>query len=106
MNATQLTDGNFNSEVKNSKVPVLVDFYADWCGPCRMLSPIIEKLAKKYEGKVKVYKLNVDEAGVTAGKYNVSSIPTVIMFKNGNFVDQFMGAIPEPMIEDFIKKNT
>jgi thioredoxin 1 len=105
MSVTLLDNGSFNTEVKSSKLPVLVDFYADWCGPCRSLSPVIEKLAKKYEGKLKVCKINVDEADEIAGTYNVSSIPTVMLFQNGRVVDQFLGALPEPLIEDFIKKN-
>jgi thioredoxin 1 len=99
-------NANFTQEVKESEVPVLVDFYADWCMPCRMISPVIEKLAKKYEGKLKVAKLDVDKSGALAAEFQVSGIPTVILFKNGEAVDRFSGALPEGAIEDFIKKNT
>lgn len=106
MSLLHIDDSNFESEVKNSDIPVLVDFYADWCGPCRMIGPVIEKLAGKYEGKVKIAKLDVDKAGAIAAQYQVSGIPTVIMFKGGEAVDRFSGALPEPAIDNFISKNS
>lgn len=87
-----LNDQNFESEVLKSSVPVLVDFWASWCGPCQMMGPIVEEVAKEFEGKpVKIAKLNVDEAPATAEKYNVMSIPTFKIFKDGKVVDEFVG---------------
>ena len=90
-----VTDQNFDKEVLQSKVPVLVDFYADWCGPCKMIAPLVEELAKDYEGKAKVVKLNVDESMDSAQKYGVMSIPTLIFFKDGKEVDRVTGALPK-----------
>jgi thioredoxin 1 len=88
----ELNETNFVDEVLNSKVPVLVDFWAEWCGPCRMLSPVIEELAKQYdEQKIKIYKLNVDENPKIAAKYSIMAIPTVIIFKDGKPVEQITG---------------
>lgn len=87
------TDDNFEKEVLQSDIPVLVDFYADWCGPCKMIGPMIEELAKEYDGVVKVGKLNVDEHPNTSTKYKVMSIPTLIIFKNGEKVDQVVGMV-------------
>ena len=86
------TDANFDQEVLQSKIPVVVDFWAIWCQPCRIVSPIIEELAKEYEGKVKVGKLNVDENQQTSGKYGIMSIPSILIFKNGNPVKTIIGA--------------
>jgi len=85
------TDQNFEEKVLQSKLPVLVDFFAVWCSPCQMLSPIIEEIAKEKAGKIKVGKLNVDEAPQTATKYNVMSVPTLILFRNGEVVKTLMG---------------
>ena len=85
------TDDNFEEEVLKADGPVLVDFFAEWCGPCKMLGPIIEELAGEYEGKVKIGKCDVDAAPQTAGKYGVQSIPTLIFFKGGEAVDKLMG---------------
>lgn len=86
-----ITDSNFQAEVAQSPMPVLVDFWAPWCGPCRAVSPIVEELAKEYTGKVKVGKLNVDENQDTAGQFGVMSIPTLLFFKNGKPVDSIVG---------------
>jgi len=86
-----VNDTNFEAEVIKSDIPVIVDFYADWCGPCKMMGPIFEEVAPKFEGKVKFAKLNVDEAQETAGKYGVMSIPTLLTFKNGEIVDTLVG---------------
>lgn len=89
---TTFTDQNFDQDVLQSKTPVVVDFWAVWCAPCRIVSPIIEELAKDYEGKVKVGKLNVDENQSAAGKFGIMSIPTVMIFKNGKPVKTMIGA--------------
>jgi len=90
-----VTDANFESEVLQSDVPVLVDFYADWCGPCKMIAPSVEQLSAEYEGKAKVFKLDVDSNGVTAQTYRVMSIPTLLVFKGGKVVDTIVGAVPK-----------
>jgi thioredoxin 1 len=89
------TDSGFDAEVLNSDVPVLVDFWAEWCGPCRMMAPTIDTLAAEYQGRVKVGKLNVDEHGATAGRYQIRGIPTLLLFKGGKVVDQRVGAAPK-----------
>jgi len=92
MSEVTLTDENFEEEVIKSKIPVLVDFWAPWCGPCKMQGPILEELAKEYEGKdVKIAKLNVDQASKSAGQYQIMSIPTLIIFKDGKPVEQMLG---------------
>jgi len=95
------TDKNFKEEVLESKLPVLVDFFAVWCGPCQMMVPLIEEIVKETEGKIKVGKLNVDEAPQTAGKYNVMSVPTLILFKGGQAVKTLVGFRGK---EDIIKE--
>jgi thioredoxin 1 len=99
------TDSNWDSEVQRSNLPVMVDFWAPWCGPCRMVSPVIEKLAGKYSGKVKVVKVNVDDNQELAMKYNIMSIPTVMIFKGGKAVDQAIGAAPSEFYEKLLSKN-
>ncbi len=94
-NIVYLNQQNFNKEVLDNKGPVLVDFYADWCGPCKMISPIIEQVAKEYAGKATVAKLNVDENNALAMEYRVMSIPTLIFFKDGKEVYRMMGARPK-----------
>ena len=94
-----VSDQNFESEVIKSAVPVLVDLWAPWCGPCRMVHPVIEKLAKDYDGKVKFCKLNVDENQQTAAKYGIMSIPTLLFFKNGKRADTVVGAVPEQVLK-------
>ena len=93
-----ITEQNFEEEVINSPIPVLVDFWATWCGPCRMLAPIIEEIAEEYEGKVKVGKINVDEEAQLAIKFGVSSIPTVMVFKNGEVTDVSVGYRPKEQL--------
>ena len=98
-----LTDENFEKEVLKADKPVLVDFWASWCGPCKMIAPFVSRLAEEYEGKVKVCKANVDEAGVLAQQFNVSSIPTLMLFKDGKVVNTRIGASPYPLIEAMVK---
>ncbi|MFR8216571.1 MAG: thioredoxin [Oscillospiraceae bacterium] len=98
-----ITEENFENEVLNSDKPVLVDFWAQWCGPCRMLGPIIEEIANDYEGKVKVGKVNVDEQPNLASKYGIASIPTVIVFKNGKPEKTLVGLRSKNEIENMIK---
>ncbi len=94
-----LTDQNFEDEVLRSELPAVVDFWAPWCAPCRMIAPITEKLSEEYKGKVKFCKLNVDENPQTATKYQIMSIPLLIFFKDGQVVDESLGALPESMIQ-------
>ena len=91
MSEVIVTDANFEEEVLNYKGPVMVDFWATWCGPCRMLAPVVEELATQYEGKVKVCKLNTDEGPQTSTKYRITSIPTIIFFKDGQVAAQAVG---------------
>jgi len=99
------TDSNWKKEVEQSNVPVMVDFWAPWCGPCRMVSPVIEKLAGKYSGKIKVVKVNVDDNQELAMKYNIMSIPTIMLFKDGKALDQAIGAAPSDFYEKLLSKN-
>jgi thioredoxin 1 len=94
-NVQQVTDTNFESEVVHSKTPVLIDFYATWCGPCKMMAPIIDDIAKDYAGKLKVVKVDVDESGETAATYGVTAMPTFVVFKGGQEVWRRMGAAPK-----------
>ncbi|WP_026652119.1 thioredoxin [Butyrivibrio proteoclasticus] len=90
----KFTEANFENEVLNSDIPVLVDFYADWCGPCKMMMPVVEKLAETYDGKIKVGKINSDENSALAAKYNIMSIPSFLVIKNGEVVNSATGAMP------------
>ncbi len=101
MSEVRLTEDNWEKEVLNSEVPVLVDFWAPWCGPCRMVAPIVSELAEEYAGKLKVGKLNTDEEPGIAVRYGIMSIPTLMIFKNGSVADQIIGAVPK---EYFIQK--
>jgi thioredoxin 1 len=97
------TEQNFKSEVLESKHPVLVDFWAEWCGPCRMIAPAIEELAKEFQGKAKVVKVNVDEQPMLAAEYGVRSIPTLLFFRDGKVVEQLVGAAPKGALADKLK---
>ncbi|MEI7741427.1 MAG: thioredoxin [bacterium] len=99
-----LTDALFEKEVLSSKLPVLVDFWAPWCGPCRMMSPILEELAKEFDGKIKIAKMNVDENQTTPGQFNVMSIPTMIFVKDGQVVEQTVGALSKVALAEKLHK--
>ena len=95
-----LTDHNFSAEVLNASQPVLVDFWATWCGPCRMIAPIVQELSSEYEGRAKVGKLDVDAAQKTAAEFGIRSIPTLLIFKEGKVADQIIGAVPKGQITE------
>jgi thioredoxin 1 len=103
--ATEFTDSNFSAEVLKSATPVLVDFWAPWCGPCKQIGPIVEKLATELSSSVKIGKLNVDDNPATAQEYGVMSIPTLLLFKGGKVVGTTMGFQSEPKLRDFITAN-
>ena len=99
-----VTDQTFEEEVIKSTQPALVDLWAPWCGPCRIIGPVVERLSEKYKGKFKFCKINIDENQKTAASYNVMSIPTLIFFKDGNAVDTVIGAVPETVLQQKIDK--
>jgi thioredoxin 1 len=100
----EFSDANFESEVVKSDKPCLVDFWAEWCGPCRMVGPVVEEIAKEYEGKLKVGKLNVDNNNKTAVQYGIMSIPSLLFFNGGKVVDQVIGAVPKKQLVQKIEK--
>lgn len=103
-NYVNVTDSSFEDEILKSTVPTLVDFWAAWCGPCRTVGPIVEELATEYEGRVKVAKLNVDDNKQTPTRYGVRGIPTLMLFKDGQVVDQIVGAVPKNRIKELLDK--
>ena len=103
-NIIQVSNTNFSQEVENSELPILVDFWAPWCGPCLAVAPILEQLASKYDGKLKIGKVNVDEESALASKFRVMSIPTLILFKSGKVVQQMVGLRSVQELEDMLKK--
>jgi thioredoxin 1 len=97
--ALHVTDATFEAEVLKSDKPVLVDFWAEWCGPCRMIAPVVEEMAGEYEGKAKITKLDVDSNPQVSMMFGIRSIPTLLIFKNGKIVDQIVGAVPKPVLK-------
>jgi thioredoxin 1 len=98
-----ITDANFETEVLKSQIPVLLDFWAPWCGPCKMIGPFIEQLASEYSGRIKVGKVNVDEAGEVSSRHGIVSIPTLVVYRDGQIVNQAVGALPKQSIETLFK---
>ena len=103
-NVITATDANFEQEVLNASMPVLIDFWASWCGPCRMIGPIVEELAEEYKGRLLVAKMNVDENTNTPAQYGIRGIPALLFFKNGELVDQIVGAVPKGQLVKNIEK--
>ena len=101
-NVKEYTSDDFKSEVVESDSPVLVDFWAEWCGPCKVIAPVVEELATDYKGKIKFGKVNVDDNNMVASEYGVRSIPTLLIFKNGSVVNQIVGAVPKEKITDIL----
>lgn len=99
------SDADFEADVLNATTPVLVDFWAEWCGPCKMIAPVLEEIAQAYEGRLKVVKLDVDKNNETPAKYNVRGIPNLILFKDGQVVDSKVGALAKSQLADFIDTN-
>ena len=103
--AIEVNDSNFKSEVTDSEMPVLVDFWAPWCGPCKMIAPVLEELANEYDGRVKIVKLNVDDSPDTASKFGIRSIPTLILFKDGKVFEQTVGAQSKENLKQLVDKS-
>ncbi len=99
----EVTDQNFDSNVLKSSEPILVDFWADWCGPCKMIAPVLDELAKDFGGRIKIAKMNIDDSPMTPGKYGVRSIPTLMLFKDGKIVDQQLGAQPKSKLSAWLE---
>lgn len=104
-NVLELNDSTFEAEVVNSSIPVLVDFWATWCGPCRKLGPVVDEIAESYDGKVKFVKVNVEESLETAKKYSISGLPSLLVFKNGEAVERMAGLMPKSTIISNIEKH-
>ena len=103
MAEVSFNESDWEEEVIKSDIPVMIDFWAPWCMPCKIVSPMVKEFSNEYEGKIKVGKLNVDENPSIAGKYRIMGIPTVLFFKNGNIVDQVVGAVPKKILEEKVK---
>ena len=100
-----VTDESFEQDVLQSSDPVLVDYWADWCGPCKMIAPILEEIAEEYAGKLKIAKLNIDDNTATPPKYGIRGIPTLMLFKDGDVAATKVGALPKSQLEDWVKSN-
>jgi thioredoxin 1 len=105
MKPVEVTDANFQTEVLNSDKPVLLDFWAEWCGPCKMIAPLVEELAKEYDGKLKVGKVDVDSNQQVSMQFGIRSIPTLLIFKGGRVVEQVIGAVPKKMLVEKVSKH-
>ena len=105
MSTYTITDSNFDEEIKNSQVPILVDFWAEWCGPCKQIGPILEDIGEAKKDKLKILKLNVDENPLTPQKFGVRGIPTLMLFKDGKLVDTKVGSLPKNMLESWLEPN-
>ena len=105
MAVSEITDQSFDADVLKSELPVLVDFWAPWCGPCRLIGPIVEELSNEFDGKVKVVKLNTDDNPQTATQYHISGIPSLLLFKDGQVADQLVGAVPKDRIQNMISQH-
>ena len=105
MNTHIITDSNFDEEIKNTQIPILVDFWAEWCGPCKQISPILEDIGKVKKDKLKILKLNIDENPQTPQKFGVRGIPTLMLFKDGKLVDTKVGSLPKSMLESWLDSN-
>ena len=103
-NLIHVNDENFKSEVLDSDIPTMVDFWAPWCAPCNIIAPVVEELAEEYKGKIKVAKMNVDESPATPGQYGIRGIPTVILFKGGDVADMVVGVVPKAHLKSMIDK--
>jgi thioredoxin 1 len=105
MDMIELNESSFQTEVLNSGLPVLVDFYAPWCGPCKMLAPLLDQLVGEFQGRVKFAKLNVDDAPELAGKYNITGVPTLTLFRAGQFVDSMVGLVSPKALRSWLEKS-
>ena len=102
MSTFTINDSNFDDEIKNSHLPILVDFWAEWCGPCKQIGPILEEISEEKQNKIKIVKLNIDENPITQQKYGVRGIPTLILFKNGNLFDSKVGSMPKSSLNEWL----
>jgi len=99
-----VTDGEFEQEILKSEIPVLVDFWAPWCGPCHMIAPALEEIARKFSSRIKVAKMNVDENRATPGNYGIMSIPTLMLFRKGDVVERIVGVVPQSRLEEVVQR--